>query len=1589
MIREPFIAADAADAAADPELPRLKRAHRLALFLAVGVLLVCLTTALAVWQAFRQNEIDEFETRFHQQIDRYLHAIRLDLRAKENLLRGAAGLAAASELVTAREWSRYVSRLNIEPASGILAMGYSQRVVPALRESFETSMRVGGNPAFAISPPGDRPELQAITHVAPIDGPNGNTLGLDLFADPVLQRSIERASDTGEIVLSPIVRRLGESNQQSQVVLMIQPIYVDSMSLETPAQRAQGFVGFFFLEMRVDVDARSALPALDADRHVRILDTAATPAQELFASDESSPLLHDTIAASHKLPGFGREWTLHFSDHARPGTVFRGSAIVLASGILGSLLLALLTWRLAASRGQAELLARRITHDLRQSELGLKQSRALLSSVINGLPSAVLLKNESLEIQLANQAFCELVECSAAEVIGQRIGRLLDVRLADKLESDDLATLRSGDEQVSELVLPGNRGEFRTYQVRNVRLSGRQPQVLSIYTDISEVRAQSRLIRALIDHLPQRFMVKDRDSRFLLVNSKLAEDVGLTPEAMCGRCDEDFYTVELAQRYRADDRLVIESGQTRTVEEPHENGWQRTTKAPLRDGTGAVIGVVGILDDITERRAQEDQLREALARFESVVESTPLTAITSVDRDGIVRRWNPACTALYGIGRQDAIGHPLAELIYRSEMRPIFDKALACMFETGSGGGLAEWAFEMPSGRRIDVYSTMFPVIVGGEVREVFFMDVDISARKQVEARLRESEARWQFALEGSGDGVWDWNLRNDRVEFSARWKSMLGYSDEEIGNLLDEWCSRVHPDDLPQTMARVRAHLDGRSPDYVNEHRVRCKDGGYLWILDRGKVVERDPDGKPTRMIGTHTDITQRRLAEDRLRSSEMRWQSALEGAGDAVWDWNTVTNKVFFSKRWKEILGYSETEVGDELDEWSSRVHPDDLPRVLGDLQVHLEGRAEVYRSEFRLRRKDGSYLWVHDRGKIVEREPDGRPSRVIGRFSDISERRKAEQALSESEARFRLMADSTPNLVWVADQTGGCTYFNKTWFDFTGRTLDQERDVGWAAGVHSGDRDRCLSIYAAAFDEQRTFEMEYRLRRHDGEYRWLLDTGIPRYSASGEFLGYIGSCTDITERREMEAEVGRSRDLLGVINRLQDDFIRDPDSNRVFENMLGWLLAKANCEFGVIGEALNEPDGSRYMSSLAVSKIAWDKETGLFQQDNATPLLEVRDPATLFGSLLASDQPVISNDAAIDPPGIDLPLGYPVIANFVGLPIRSGDELIGMVGLTNRSDGFDATLVAEFEPLLGALGKLLLARRSDMARKEAETELARHRDHLREMVEEQTSEARASRDEAQRANRVKSEFLANMSHELRTPMHAILSFAKLGEARSKKDGQPKLNDYFDRIRVSGDRLLTLLNDLLDLSKLEAGKMVLDLHHHSIGRLVREAVREFEGMFQAKGVQLHIHDAVATPEIPVDTARIGQVLRNLLSNAVKFTPAGRTVEVRVLACEIPLGRRRDDQGRTRQGVQVVVSDEGVGIPESELERVFDKFVQSTKTRTGAGGTGLGLAICREIVKAHHGTVFARPNAKGGTDLVVQLPASPNAVVSNLFSQG
>ena len=246
------------------------------------------------------------------------------------------------------------------------------------------------------------------------------------------------------------------------------------------------------------------------------------------------------------------------------------------------------------------------------------------------------------------------------------------------------------------------------------------------------------------------------------------------------------------------------------------------------------------------------------------------------------------------------------------------------------------------------------------------------------------------------------------------------------------------------------------------------------------------------------------------------------------------------------------------------------------------------------------------------------------------------------------------------------------------------------------------------------------------------------------------------------------------------------------------------------------------------------------------------------------------------------------------------------------------------------------------------------------LQQQVKDRTRDLLAAKERAEEASRAKSEFMANMSHELRTPMHAVLSFARFGINKVEHAERGKLADYFSQIQESGDRLLTLLNSLLDLSKLEAQAVDLSCQPIPLSDVVQPALQEMRALFLEQGIHAN-YRSVNGLVCEIDADRVGQVIRNLLGNAAKFSPPGGSIGVELR--------------RTLRFGVICVTDEGPGIPEGELESIFDKFAMSTRTKTGAGGTGLGLTISREIVELHGGCLVAANRRRGGARFLASFP--------------
>jgi len=246
--------------------------------------------------------------------------------------------------------------------------------------------------------------------------------------------------------------------------------------------------------------------------------------------------------------------------------------------------------------------------------------------------------------------------------------------------------------------------------------------------------------------------------------------------------------------------------------------------------------------------------------------------------------------------------------------------------------------------------------------------------------------------------------------------------------------------------------------------------------------------------------------VAHDRLRL-------AMESSKSMAWDWDLTSGRNIWFGDLQSTFGIeSDTYLAGEQ-EFYQRMHPEDRERVSKALTDAMQNQ-KPYTAEFRMVRPDGTVRWITDRGKFYY-ATNGAPLRGLGIGVDITDRKQAEEAIRETEERFRLVANTAPVLIWMSGSDKMCTYFNKPWLEFTGQSLESQLGNGWAKGVHPEDFQRCMDTYTEAFERRERFRMEYRLCRYDGTYRWVVDIGVPRFS-DNSFAGYIGSCIDITESK-----------------------------------------------------------------------------------------------------------------------------------------------------------------------------------------------------------------------------------------------------------------------------------------------------------------------------------------------------------------------------------------------------------------------------------------------------------------------------------------
>ena len=423
----------------------------------------------------------------------------------------------------------------------------------------------------------------------------------------------------------------------------------------------------------------------------------------------------------------------------------------------------------------------------------------------------------------------------------------------------------------------------------------------------------------------------------------------------------------------------------------------------------------------------------------------------------------------------------------------------------------------------------------------------DISKYRQVRQSLRSTESRLELAMEASRLAMWDWNVKDDEVYYNDQWRVALGVETEDLLRRKELIDRLMLPANAPEVLEQLERHLQGASSHFESEYELPTGFGRPKWFAARARVVQRDVDGAPLRVIGVLRDVSRRKQSLADAQEVEKRWERAVRGTSDGLYDWDLITGHVWYASRFREIIGYSEDDFPDTFNAFQGILHDADRPLVLGKIRAHLENRS-LLDVRCRINVASGGLIWCRLRGRS-ERDAAGRPTRLSGSISDISAQVQAEEALSRSQDFYGTILDSLPLFIAYADRNERIVYANRKFQEFFDLPLADTR--GQLVGDIIGERRyEAIGPHVSDALQGRAVETHGKLRDANGR-RFDLDASfIPHRSEDGEVQGCFVAVRDVTEKRMLEAELRQSQKMEAV-GRLTGGIAHD------FNNLLSVIV------------------------------------------------------------------------------------------------------------------------------------------------------------------------------------------------------------------------------------------------------------------------------------------------------------------------------------------------------------------------------------------------------------------------------------------------
>lgn len=696
----------------------------------------------------------------------------------------------------------------------------------------------------------------------------------------------------------------------------------------------------------------------------------------------------------------------------------------------------------------------------------------------------------------------------------------------------------------------------------------------SSVTDISErrrteetLRASEQKYRRFVQNNPAGVARAHLDGTILEANGTLARMLGVPSyEMLAGRNLRDFWwnpadRAPLVARLRAEKMLLDYEVKLRRCD--GQPVWISLTALLVEGPEGLIIE--GVTLDITERKATEARLAANTSELDDLYNGSPC-GYHSVDEDGTFLRMNDTELEMLGYSREEIIGKKTLYDLATEATRQRFPGNFDLLVRTG-GRETFEVEFKRKDGSLVQVlvHASVGPDAQGRNISRAAVLDISRQHRLElqrlkVEAALQESERRLQLALDAADLGIWEVDLSTETAVRNLRHDQIFGYERPLPEWTVTNFLNQVVEADRDAVQRLVE---EGRMTGEVSlECRIQWPDQSIHWIGVEGKA-SRDASGKPVRMLGVLADITERKRAAAVIQASESRYRAVVDDQSEFISRILPDGSFTFMNESFMRFFGLSDAWLGKK---WNPVALPEDIPRVLAAL-ASVSPECPVVNVENRVIAADGQTRWAHfvnraffdSSGQLCEFQTVGR---------EITERKVAEAALRESEAAFRQLADAMPQIAWITDGLGRVIYMNQRWADFTGLDTGTSSGVGWSTVVHPDDRQSALETWSEAVTTGAGYQTRGRLRSTDGDYRWFLVRGVPVRDGTNNITKWFGTCTDIHDLIEAEAELRLLNDQLQLASSYNRNLLEaslDPlvtigpngritDANEAAENATG---------------------------------------------------------------------------------------------------------------------------------------------------------------------------------------------------------------------------------------------------------------------------------------------------------------------------------------------------------------------------------------------------------------------------------------------------